>query len=180
MAATPLPLQPPQRRRRAAADAALPAAEAAAVHAALEAHRHRPGALLPVLHAVQDALGYVPPEAQPLIAESLNLSRAEVHGVVSFYHHFRSTPPGRHVLRLCRAEACQALGARALKAHALRTLGIDFHQTTADGAITLEPVYCLGNCGCGPSVLVDADELHARVTPEAFDALVRRAREAAP
>lgn len=141
---------------------------------ALAQHRHRAGALLPILHAVQDALGFVPPAALALIAHELNLSRAEVHGVVSFYHHFRDTPPGRHVVRLCRAEACQARGARALEAHAKRTLGIDFHETTADGAITLEPVYCLGNCGGGPSVLVDADELHARMTPESFDALMRR------
>jgi formate dehydrogenase subunit gamma len=81
-------------------------------------------------------------------------------------------PPGRHVVRICRAEACQARGARALEAHAKRTLGIDFHETTSDGAITLEPVYCLGNCGCGPSVLIDHDDLHARVTPQVFDAVV--------
>ena len=149
-----------------------------AVQAALAANREREGALLPILHAVQDALGFVPPATLALIAHELNLSRAEVHGVVSFYHHFRDTPPGRHVVRICRAEACQALGARALEAHAKQSLGIDFHQTTADGAITLEPVYCLGNCGCGPSVLIDADQLHARVTPESFDALMQRAKEA--
>ena len=157
----------------------LPEAQRAAVLHAIEAHRHRPGALLPVLHAVQDALGYVPPESLGVIAHELNLTRAEVHGVVTFYHHFRSTPPGRNIVRLCRAEACQALGARALEAHAKRTLGIDFHETTSDGAITLEPVYCLGNCGCGPSVLVGDDELHARVTPAAFDELVKTARTAA-
>lgn len=173
MAAGPLPLNPP--RRRDAASGLAPAV-AAAVRSALDAHRGKPGALLPVLHAVQEALGHVPPESVPLIAYELNLTRAEVHGVVTFYHHFRSTPPGRHVVRICRAEACQALGARALEAHAKKALGIDFHQTTADGAITLEPVYCLGNCGCGPSVLVDHDELHARVTPAAFDALVESAR----
>lgn len=159
------------------ADAALPATQSAQVRCAIDAHRERPGALLPILHAVQDALGHVPPEALPMIAHALNITRAEVHGVVSFYPHFRSTPPGRHVVRICRAEACQALGARELERHARHTLGIDFHATTDDGAITLEPVYCLGNCACGPSVLVDADELHARVTADAFDALVRRARE---
>lgn len=173
MAATPLPLNPPRSR-----GAALAPEHARAVEAALDAHRDAPGALLPVLHAVQDRLGYVPPEALPAIAQGLNLTRAEVYGVVTFYPHFRSAPPGRRVLQLCRAEACQALGARALEAHAKRTLGIDFHQTTADGAITLEPVYCLGNCGCGPSLLVGHDELHARVTPEAFDALVAAARAA--
>ncbi|MBO9661887.1 formate dehydrogenase subunit gamma [Dokdonella sp.] len=173
MAATPLPLNPPSRR-----SADLAPEQARAVAAALDAHRDAPGALLPILHAVQDRLGYVPPETLASIADALNLTRAEVYGVVTFYPHFRRTPPGRRVMQLCRAEACQALGARALEAHAKRTLGIDFHQTTADGAITLEPVYCLGNCGCGPSLLVGRDELHARVTPEAFDALVAAARTA--
>ena len=157
----------------------LPEDVAAKVRAVIAERSEMPGALLPVLHGVQDALGYIPEDAVPLIAHELNLSRAEVHGVISFYHHFRTHPAGRHVVRVCRAEACQSLGARALEAHAKKTLGVDFHETTADGAITLEAVYCLGNCGCGPSVLVDEDELHARVTPESFDALVRAAREVA-
>lgn len=157
----------------------LPDDVAARVRQVIDEHRQLPGALLPVLHGVQDALGYVPGDAVPLIAHELNLSRAEVHGVVSFYHHFRTHAPGRHVVRICRAEACQALGARALEAHAKKSLGIDFHETTSDGAITLEAVYCLGNCGCGPSVLVDPDELHARVTLETFDALVGTLREVA-
>lgn len=157
---------------------ALPAPIQTAVMHAIDAHRDLPGALMPILHAVQDALGYVPPDSLTLIAHELNLSRAEVHGVVSFYHHFRDTPPGRHIVRVCRAEACQALGARSLEAHAKKTLGINFHETTSDGAITLEPVYCLGNCGCGPSLLIDTDEIHGRVTPAAFDALVKTARAA--
>ena len=160
-------------------EAPLAPAQAEAVQAAIAAHRERPGALLPILHAVQDALGHVPPAALPSIAHALNLTRAEVHGVVSFYHHFRATPPGRHVVRLCRAEACQARGARALEAHAKQSLGIDFGVTSADGAVTLEAVYCLGNCGCGPSLLVDADELHANVTPARFDALLCALREVA-
>lgn len=176
MTAGPLSTNPSPRRDAARLEAALAPAVAAAAKAALAAHRGRPGALLPILHALQDALGYVPPESLPLVAHELNLTRAEVHGVVTFYHHFRATPPGRHTLRLCRAEACQALGARALEAHAKRTLGIGFHETTADGAITLEPVYCLGNCGCGPSLLLDDDGLHARMTPDAFDALVESCR----
>lgn len=158
--------------------AALSPEQRSAVSHALDAHRGKPGALLPVLHAVQDALGYLPSDTVPLIAHDLNLSRAEVHGVISFYHYFRTQPAGKHIVYLCRAEACQALGARALEVHAKKTLGIDFHETTTDGSITLEPVYCLGNCGCGPSVLVDAEQLHARVTPEAFDALVDAARAA--
>lgn len=151
--------------------ARLPAAQREAVTAAVQANRDKPGALLPVLHAVQDALGHVPKEAIALIAHELNLSRAEVHGVLSFYHWFRREVPGRHVMHLCRAEACQAVGAAQLERHAKQTLGIDFHGTTADGALSLEPVYCLGNCALGPSLMVD-DQLCGRVTPKRFDQLV--------
>jgi formate dehydrogenase subunit gamma len=128
-----------------------------------------PGALLPVLHGVQDLLGYVPEQAVPLIALELNLSRADVHGVISFYHYFRKNPAGRHVIHLCRAESCQAMGAAPLEQHVKQRLGIDFHETTADGAYTLEPVYCLGNCACSPAMMVDG-ELKGRVTPDRFDA----------
>ena len=131
----------------------------------------KPGALLPVLHGIQDALGFIPPDAVPLIANRLNLSRAEVHGVISFYHHFRDTPPGRHTVHLCRAESCQAMQERALEEHAKEKLGIDFHQTTADGAMTLEPVYCLGNCALSPAMMIDG-EVYGRVTPEQFDTIV--------
>lgn len=144
----------------------------AAVLSALQAHRGRPGNLLEVLHAVQHALGYVPQDTIALIAFELNLSRAEVHGVVSFYHWYRTQAPGRHVLHLCRAEACQAVGAAQLEAHAKQTLGVDFHGTSADGAVTLEPVYCLGNCALGPSVMIDGDTLCARVTPARLDQLI--------
>ena len=154
----------------------LPERQLAAVQRAIEDNKARPGPLLPILHAVQDALGYIPPDAVPTIAYELNRTRAEVHGVISFYHDFRTAPAGHHVVRICRAEACQARGARTLEAHAKQALGIDFGQTTADGAVTLEAVYCLGNCGCGPSVLVDRDDLHANVTAERFDTLVQRAR----
>lgn len=128
-----------------------------------------PGALLPVLHGVQQALGYVPEISVPLIARELNLSRADVHGVISFYHFFRSKPPGCRVIYVCRAESCQAMGAVTLEKHIRQRLGVDFHQTTADGAYTLEPVYCLGNCACSPAIMVD-DELKGRLTPERFDA----------
>ena len=137
----------------------------------VEAHLRTTGSLLPVLHAIQDKLGYVPEESVPLIASALNLSRAEVHGVMSFYHDFRSEPAGRHVVHLCRAEACQAMGSRALEQHVRESLAISFGETTADGKITLEPVYCLGNCACAPSVRI-GDEFHARVNAEKFDALV--------
>jgi formate dehydrogenase subunit gamma len=131
----------------------------------------RPGPLIEVLHAIQAELGYVPPAAVALVASELNLSRAEVHGVVSFYHFFRSTPPGTHTVSVCRAESCQAVGGDALAAHARQRLGVDFHETTSDGRFSLEPVYCLGNCACSPAVMVDG-RLHGRVTPEHFDALL--------
>jgi formate dehydrogenase subunit gamma len=130
-----------------------------------------PGALLPILHAIQDEIGHVPAEAVPTIAKALNLSRAEVHGVVSFYHHFRTERPGRHVLQMCRAEACQSMGADKLAAQARERLGIDFHETTGDGSITLEPVYCLGNCACSPAVMLDG-EPHGRMTAEGLEALI--------
>jgi formate dehydrogenase subunit gamma len=132
--------------------------------------RTRPGPLLEILHGVQNALGFIPPAAVPLLATELNLSRAEVHGVVTFYHHFRSSAPGRHTLRLCQAESCQSMGAEALTKHVKARLGVDFHETTADGTYTLEPVYCLGNCALSPALMVD-EELVGRVTPERFDAL---------
>ncbi len=141
----------------------------------IQARRELPGATLPILHAIQDAYGYVPDEALPLIATALNLSRAEVHGVVSFYHHFRRTPPGRHVVQLCRAESCLAMGAAALETEVKAKLGIDFHETTADGAVTLEPVYCLGNCACSPAIRVDDDVL-GRVTAQRFDSLLGELR----
>jgi formate dehydrogenase subunit gamma len=146
----------------------------ARVQDAIDRHRHLPGALLPMLHAIQDDLGYVPPEAVPTIAKALELSRAEVHGVISFYHHFRSEPPGRHIIQVCRAEACQAMGAERLVESLRNRLGIDFHGTTADGAITLEAVYCLGNCACAPAVMVDG-ELRGRVTEASLGAMVTTA-----
>jgi formate dehydrogenase subunit gamma len=152
----------------------LAAAERSQVFEVIAALRTQPGALLPVLHGVQDALGYVPPGAVPLIADGLNLTRAEVHGVISFYHYFRDARPGQHVLQLCRAEACQALGAAALERHVKQRLGVDFHGTTADGRYTLEPVYCLGNCACGPSLMLDQD-LHGQVSIDGFDALLEQA-----
>lgn len=128
-----------------------------------------------MLHAIQDEFGHVPDQAVPVIARSLNLSRAEVHGVITFYHHFRSHAPGRHVVQVCRAEACQAVGAVALEAHAKKCLGIDFHETTADGAVTLEAVYCLGNCAVGPSLRID-DDIVGRVTPARFDEIIAELR----
>jgi formate dehydrogenase subunit gamma len=134
-------------------------------------HRDQPGVLLPLLHAVQQALGHVPDEAVPVMAQALNLSRAEVHGVVTYYHFFRRQPPGRHVVQVCRAEACQACGAEALLARAEALLGCQAHETRADGAVTLEPVYCLGLCASSPAVQID-DRLHARVTPEKLERLL--------
>lgn len=129
------------------------------------------GALLPILHRVQEMLGHVPDTAIPVIASGLNLSKAEVHGVISFYHDFRRTPPGRHVVRICQAESCQAMGSEALTEHVRSSLEVDFGSTTADGAITLEPVYCLGNCACSPAMMVD-DALYGRMSANRFDAMV--------
>lgn len=121
----------------------------------LTRHTGMEGALLPILHAVQAEFGHVPQEALPIIAKGLNISRAEAHGVMSFYHDFREKPAGRHILKLCRAEACQAVGADRVAAHAIKELGIDWHGTTPDGKVTLEPIFCLGLCACGPAALVD-------------------------
>lgn len=137
----------------------------------IETYKHLPGACLPILQAIQAEFGHVPAEAIPMVAEALNLSRAEVHGVVSFYHDFRSEPPGRRVVKLCRAEACQSMGVEDLAEQASRTLGIGFGETTGDGAVTLEAVYCLGNCACAPAALVDG-ELHGRLDAERLGELI--------
>jgi len=146
------------------------------VETVLQEHAGKIGALMPVLHDMQDRMGYIPSDAIPLIAKGLNLSRAEVHGVMHFYHDFRSEPAGDHLIQLCRAEACQAMGGRALEAHVKATLGIGYGDTTVDGRYSLEPVYCLGNCACTPSVRID-DAIHARVTPERFDELLDQLQE---
>ncbi|MDF1588494.1 MAG: formate dehydrogenase subunit gamma [Gammaproteobacteria bacterium] len=138
--------------------------------------KHKPGALLPILHAIQDEFGFIPEKSISLIADALLQSRAEIHGVVSFYHHFRTTAPGKNRIEICRAEACQSVGARSLEAHAKSCLNIDYHQTTNDHAFSLEPVYCLGNCATGPSIRID-DDIHGRVTTEKFDALIARHRQ---
>lgn len=142
------------------------------VHRLVAAHGRQPGALLPLLHAVQDALGHVPDDAVPAIAEGLNLSRAEVHGVITYYHHFRREPAGRHVLQVCRAESCQAMGADALWAHACTRLGVGEGGTSADGAVTLEPVYCLGLCAMSPAVALD-EQPRARMSAPRLDALLQ-------
>jgi formate dehydrogenase subunit gamma len=139
---------------------------------ALARFAHEPGPLLEILHAVQDELGSVPAEAVPLIADGLNLSRAEVHGVISFYHHFREHSPGRYVVQLCRAEACQSMNSHALEEFVRGRLRVNFGETTPDGRVTLEAVYCLGNCACAPSVMING-QLHGRVTPENFGELAK-------
>ena len=148
---------------------------ASVTQAVLARHADEPGALLPILHEVQDALGHIPREVVPQIADGLNLSRAEVHGVVTYYHHFRAEAPGQHVIQVCRAEACQAMGSDALMAHAEHTLGCHTHgghgSTSTDGRYTLNPVYCLGLCASSPAMVVN-DKLHARMTPVKFDKIV--------
>ena len=140
----------------------------------LTAHQGREGALLPILHDVQAAFGHVPQAVLPQVARALNISKAEVHGVVSFYHDFREAPAGAHVVRLCRAEACQAVGGDRVAAHARAVLGVDWHGTSADG-VTLEPVFCLGLCACGPAVMVDG-RLVGRVDEARLDGLLAGVR----
>lgn len=148
------------------------------VEAHIEAFKSMPGALLPLLHAIQDDLGYVPEQSYGKISKALSLSVAEVHGVVTFYHHFRTHPSGQHIVQICRAESCQAMGCEALEQHVKSVLGVDYHQTTTDGSITLEPVYCLGNCACSPAVMVD-DEIYGRVTANKIDQIIREVKESA-
>jgi formate dehydrogenase subunit gamma len=145
--------------------------DAEAARAIIADKQSLPGALLPILHALQEEFGYVDREAEPLIADILNLSRAEVHGVVTFYHDFRQKPAGRHVLKLCRAESCQARGSDALATRAEAKLGIAFGATTADGSVTLEPVYCLGLCSVSPSAMLDG-KLVGRLDEKKLDTLL--------
>ncbi len=137
--------------------------------------RNLEGPLLPILHGLQDEFGCVPQEALPVIAEALNLSNAEVHGVVSFYHDFRKEPAGRHVIKLCRAEACQSMGGDAIAARLQGLLGIGFHETATDGSVTLDPVYCLGLCACAPAALVDGQPV-GRLDDEALEAIAAEVR----
>jgi formate dehydrogenase subunit gamma len=154
---------------------ARPQFETTEISAVIRALKDKPGALLPVLHGIQDRLGYIPSEAVPLIAKELNLTRAEVHGVITFYHHFRSEAPGRHIVQICQAESCQAMGSVSLTDSVRKQLGIDFHQTTRDREFTLEPVYCLGNCALSPALMLDGN-VHGRVTIERFRQIVEEAR----
>ncbi|WP_293682773.1 formate dehydrogenase subunit gamma [uncultured Phenylobacterium sp.] len=134
-------------------------------------HAGRDGALLPILHDLQAAFGCVPSQATPFLAMALNLSRAEVHGVVSFYHDFRDVPAGRRTVRLCRAEACQSMGGEAVAAEVLSRLGVDWGGTTADGEVTIEPVYCLGLCGVAPAALVDGEPVGRLTAQRLADAV---------
>jgi formate dehydrogenase subunit gamma len=141
----------------------------------IAAHAAQEGPTLVILHALQDAFGYVPEAAIPMVAQALNLSRAEVHGVFTFYHDFRHKPAGRHVLKLCRAEACQAAGGDALAARAEASLGVSLGNTTADDRVTLEPIYCLGLCACAPSAMLDG-RIIGRLDETRLDALVAEAQ----
>lgn len=141
----------------------------------VEALKGLEGPLLPILHGIQEEFGYVPAESLPVIASALNLSRAEVYGVVTFYHDYRSHPAGRHVLKLCRAEACQSVGGDAIADRVKQLLGIGFHETTKDGSVTLEPVYCLGLCACAPSAMLDG-EVIGRLDAHKVDDIVEAVR----
>jgi formate dehydrogenase subunit gamma len=134
-----------------------------------------PGALLPILHALQDEFGYVDKAAIPLIADALNISHAEVHGVISFYHDFRHAPPGRHILKMCRAESCQSMGCEGMIRHVENRLGVKMGETTEDQSFSVEAVYCLGNCALSPAVMLDG-KLFGRVSSEVADFLIDSAQ----
>lgn len=138
---------------------------------AIDANQHLEGPLLPILHQIQHKLGHIPSEYVKDIAHALNLSRAEVHGVISFYHTFTALPQGQHIIEVCRAESCQSKGGRQVEAAVKAKLGIDFEQTTDDGKFTLEPVYCLGNCGCSPTIKIDSN-VYGRVSIKSVEALI--------
>jgi formate dehydrogenase subunit gamma len=140
----------------------------------IDVHREVDGAALPILHALQEAFGHIPEDAVPLIAHALNLSRAEIHGIVTFYHDFRRSAPGRHVLKLCRAEACQSVGGDALADHARARLRVGWGETTGNGAVTLEPVFCLGLCACGPAAMLDG-QVVGRLDRQRLDAMLDEA-----
>ncbi len=156
---------------------ALPVEISTTIQSLVSQHKALPGALLPLLHAIQDTIGYIPEDSYLPISKALALSVAEVHGVVTFYHHFRTHPVGKHVLHVCRAESCQAMGSEKLEASIKAKLNIDYHQTTSDGAITLEPIYCLGNCACSPAVMMD-DEVYGRMDSQKVADLISEARAA--
>ncbi|UWQ94226.1 formate dehydrogenase subunit gamma [Rhodobacteraceae bacterium M385] len=153
MSATPAPLDP------------------AEISAIIQQNMHLEGPLLPILHDIQDAFGCVPNDARAPIADALNITEAELHGVISFYHDFRSKPAGTRVLKICRAEACQAMGANDLSAKVLEMLGLGWGETSKDGALTVEPIYCLGLCACAPAAMIDG-KVKGRVTAEALVAEV--------
>jgi formate dehydrogenase subunit gamma len=144
--------------------------------AIIAAHARQEGAALPILHALQEAFGHVPRDALPLVAAALNLTRAELQGIVTFYHDFRAEPPGAHVLKLCRAEACQSMGGDALADEARRRLRIDWGETSPDGRVTLEPVFCLGLCACAPAAMLDG-KLFGGLDRARLDVLLDQARQ---
>jgi formate dehydrogenase subunit gamma len=152
--------------------AAVPAPPRDDLAALIGSYLHLEGPLLPILHGLQEKYGCIPPGADAEIAAALNITRAEVHGVVSFYHDFREVPAGRHVLKICRSEACKAVGADALAEAVLAKLGLAWHGTTANGAVTIEPVYCLGLCACGPAAMVD-NRVVGRIDSARMDAILQ-------
>jgi len=148
---------------------------AAKAKSVIDEYKGLEGPLLPILHGLQEEFGYVPGESVPIIAETLNLSRAEVHGVITFYHDYRSHPAGRHVLKVCRAEACQSMGGDAIAAQLSQALGIGFHETAADNSVTLEPVFCLGMCACAPAAMLDGEPI-GRIDAEKIEEIVAEVR----
>lgn len=154
--------------------APAPEPDADEISAVISAHLSKEGPLLPMLHALQERFGHIPAGAADVLAGALNISKAEIHGVISFYHDFREKPAGRHVLKICRSEACKAVGADALAEATLAKLGLDWHGSTTGGALTVEPVYCLGLCACGPAVMLD-DKVAGRVNAARMASLLEEA-----
>lgn len=171
------PRSPTQSRMQSRSSAAVAATpdQLAAVDAAISRLATLRGACLPMMHAIQAELGFVPHEAIQRIADTLNLSRADVHGVLTYYHDFRTEAPGRHVLKVCRAESCQAMGSETLEDHLHEKHGVAMGETSVDGDVTVEPIYCLGNCALSPAVMLDG-KVHGRVSTERLDALLQRAK----
>lgn len=134
-----------------------------------------PGALLPLMHAIQDDLGFVPEDSFPLVAKAFNLSIAEIHGFITFYHHFRKKPSGKNILHICRAESCQSMGSEAIEKYCKEKLGIDYHETTTDKSISLEPIYCLGNCACSPAIMIN-EKVIGKVTKEKIDQIIKKSK----
>lgn len=142
----------------------------------IDKYKDLPGGLLPLMHSIQDDIGYIPEESYTLISDSMGLSVAEIHGFVSFYHHFRTKKSGKNIIQVCKAESCQAMNMKNIEEYIKNKLGIDYHEMTSDEIFSLEPVYCLGNCACSPSIMIN-DDVFGKVTEQKIDKLIKDYKE---